>query len=131
MVVLGLGRKVEAIAGGVQRILYFLVVFRVGGTDQYWPGDFDASSRTAFLFRNRHYDSRLSGCLPHNTVILVSAPGSYIAYERKNLGLTKDPFASQDVEKLRETLVIFEPVFASFGPRRYREASLKVGGLFA
>ncbi len=32
MVVVGSGREIEAVAGSVQRGLYFLFVFRIGGT---------------------------------------------------------------------------------------------------
>jgi hypothetical protein len=37
MVVLGSGREIEAVAGGIHRTLYFLLVFRVGRTGQDWP----------------------------------------------------------------------------------------------
>ena len=58
-------------------------------------------------------------------------PKLIIAQECKNLRLTEDPFASQDVEKLRETGPIFGPVFGCFGRRQYSGVSPKVGRLFA
>jgi hypothetical protein len=69
--------EVKAVAGSVQRDLYFLLVFRIGGTSQQWPGDLDPPAGAMFLSRWSD-DSRLGRWFFHDRA--APAPHLFTSY---------------------------------------------------